>query len=146
MNCPDIALQLGGSKSIQNGPGGSQEYPKPCKTHKKTPEPNYKILLNLQKSPIGSLEALKIGVPIVRSLAHRLPRYLATTPKPPASTKWRKVEKSGEKWFPDPFSSFPKLSRSILQTGKFEKVPENLIAQISGYNSEASRQHKVEKS
>ena len=35
-----------------------------------------------------------------------MPGYPATTPKPPASTKWRKIEKSGEKWFPGSLQDF----------------------------------------
>ena len=62
------------------------------------------------------------------------------------ASRQHKVEKSGEKWRKVVSRSLARLSTSISHAGKFEKWPENLIARISGYNSEASRQHKVDKS
>ena len=71
-----------------------------------------------------------------------MPGYPATTPKTTPITKWRKVGKVEKSGFPDPC----KTSTPILQTGKFEKLHDNLLARISGYNSETHRQHKVEES
>ena len=55
-----------------------------------------------------------------------MPEYLATIPKPPASTKWRKVEKSGEKWFPGALQDFPHPFRTPenARNGRKISLPE----------------------